>query len=509
MDITIFEMSAAVAHLAAMSPLSYDQSREAEAKRLGVRVATLDGEVSRLRKQGESAFQEREISRPPEFSDEALALRFADRHADDLRYVAAWGKWMQWTGTVWAQDDTLTAFSLARAICREQSAIANDPHVAESLASAKTVAAVERLAKADRRLAATIDQWDADLWLLNTPGGAVDLRTGTTRLNRPGDYCTKITAVSPSGDCPIWRRFLERVTGKDAELQGFLQRIAGYALTGDISEHALFFAYGTGGNGKGVCFNTLSALLGDYAKIATMDAFTASQNDRHKTELAMLRGARLVVAQETEEGRRWAESRIKALTGGDPITANFMRQDHFTFVPQFKLLIAGNHKPGLRNVDDAMRRRMNLVPFTQTIGPEERDQLLPDKLKNEWPGILRWAIEGCAMWREKGLAAPEAVKAATDEYLAQEDSGAIWLAECCKIDPNLKTGAGELFASWKEWADRAGEFAGNQKRFSQSLQSRGFVPDRLADGKSAFRGIGLNAPSGFRSRAYDGCSDAE
>jgi putative DNA primase/helicase len=373
------------------------------------------------------------------------------------------------------------------------------------LASAKTVAAVERLAKADQRLAAAIDQWDADPWLLNTPAGAIDLRTGKHRRNRPEDHCTKITVVAPDGDCPIWRAFLDRVTGNDKELQLFLQRMAGYALSGDISEHALFFAYGTGGNGKGVFINTLTAIMGDYAKVAVMDAFTASQNDRHKTELAMLRGARLVTAQETEQGRKWAESRIKALTGGDPITANFMRQDHFTFLPQFKLLIAGNHKPGLRNVDDAMRRRMNLLPFTQTIGPGERDPQLPEKLKAEWPGILLWMIDGCAEWHEKGLAPPKSVKDATAKYLADEDSLAQWLAECCKLDSTntLKTGTSVLFSSWKEWAEQAGEQTGTKKTFSQSLQALGFEPGRLNDGKGALIGIGLNAPPSWGDAGND------
>ena len=170
--------------------------------------------------------------------------------------------------------------------------------------------------------------------------------------------------------CPRWQRFLDQVTAGDQDLQRFLRRIAGYGLTGSTREHALFFFYGTGANGKGTFLNTLTAILGDYAKVAGMDTFTESHTDRHPTELAMLRGARIVAAQETEEGRRWAESRIKALTGGDPITARFMRQDFFTYTPQFKLLIAGNHKPGLRNIDEAIRRRFHLLPFTVRIPPE-------------------------------------------------------------------------------------------------------------------------------------------
>ena len=183
------------------------------------------------------------------------------------------------------------------------------------------------------------------------------------------------------------------MTDGDHELVAFLQRVAGYALTGSTSAHALFFLYGTGANGKSVFVNTVAGILGDYHRTAPIETFTASSHERHPTDLAGLRGARLVTAVETEEGRRWAESRIKALTGGDKIAARFMRQDFFEFTPQFKLLIAGNHKPGLRSVDEAIRRRFNLIPFAVTIPDEERDENLTDNLKAEWPGILAWMIE--------------------------------------------------------------------------------------------------------------------
>ena len=179
----------------------------------------------------------------------------------------------------------------------------------------------------------TVDVWDKDPWLLNTPGGIVDLQTGKMLPHDPEQYITKITAVAPEGDCPRWLRFLDEITGGNVELQQFLQRVAGYSLTGSTKEHALFFAYGTGGNGKGVFLNTLSAILADYAAVAPMESFIASNAERHPTDLAGLRGARLVTSQETEEGRRWAESKIKALTGGDPISARFMRQDFFTYHP--------------------------------------------------------------------------------------------------------------------------------------------------------------------------------
>jgi putative DNA primase/helicase len=431
-------------------------------------------------------------ARPPAFSDIALALRFADKHANDLRFVAAWSRWFEWDGVRWHQDDTLRAFDLARAVCQAASSECNKPRLAGVIAGAKTVAAVERLAKADRRHAATIAEWDADVWLLNTPGGTIDLHSGIMRPHRREDFCTKTTAVAPGGDCPLWRQFLERITAGDAELQGFLQRMAGYALTGSTQEHALFFGHGTGANGKGVFVGTIQGVMGDYATTAPMETFIASTSDRHPTELAGLRGARLVTAQETEEGRRWAESKIKALTGGDRVSARFMRQDFFEFVPQFKLLIMGNHKPGLRGVDEAIRRRMNLIPFTVTIPAEERDEKLPAKLRGEWPGILRWMIAGCAAWQSRGLAQPEAVRAATEAYLAAEDALAQWMAERCAISLQRFATTAELFGDWVKWADTAGEFAGSQKRFSQALLNRGFVSDRQAGtGKMGFRGIGL------------------
>jgi putative DNA primase/helicase len=253
------------------------------------------------------------------------------------------------------------------------------------LLSAKTIAAVERLARSDPRLAASVDQWDRDPWLLNTPDGTIELKTGRMREHRREDYITKITAVGPCGDCPLWRTFLSRVTRADDELAAFIQRMLGYSLTGSTQDHALFFCHGGGANGKTVMLSTVAGILGDYHTTAPIETFTASVTDRHPTELAALRGARLVTASETQEGRQWDETKVKLLTGGDKISARFMRGDFFEFVPQFKLVIAGNHRPTLRTVDEAIRRRLNLIPFTVTIPPAERDPELTEKLKAEWP----------------------------------------------------------------------------------------------------------------------------
>jgi putative DNA primase/helicase len=416
-------------------------------------------------------------------SEDALALLFVEKHGENLHYVAAWGRWLVWDGKRWLPDSTLHVFDLVRETCREA--------LGRKRLDAKTVAAVEKLAKADRRVAATVDQWDVDPWLLNTPDGMVDLRTGDTRAHRRNDYCTKLTAVAPGGDCPLWLAFLERIFAGDHELIAYMQRVCGYSLTGITREHALFFGYGTGGNGKGVFIGTVSGVMGDYATTAPMDTFIASNNDRHPTELAFLRGARLVTASETEEGRRWNETRIKSLTGGDRISARYMRQDFFQFTPAFKLLAFGNHKPGLRGVDEAIRRRFNLIPFTVTITEEQKDEQLPEKLRAEWPGILQWMVDGCGEWQGEGLAPSKAVREATDAYLVSEDSLAQWISECCNVGPNFYATTADLFSSYKKWMDAAGEAVGSQKSFSQKLEKRATPHRQGGTGRTGFRGIGL------------------
>ena len=332
-----------------------------------------------------------DASELPATSEDALALAYAERHANDSRYVAAWSRWMLYDGARWIFDTTLHAFSRARTICREVALVCDKP---SAVTAARTVAAVVQLARADRRLAATVEQWDANPLQLVTPGGQSqtitiieipaathDLATGLARSPESLDYMTRATACSaaPAGTPhPQWSAFLDRITAGNAELQGFLQRYIGYCCTGLTTEHNFVFAYGTGANGKSTFINTIVRIFGDYATVADMGTFIASNAERHPTDLAKLHGARLVVAQETQKGRHWDETKIKTLTGGDKMTARFMRQDFFDFVPTFKLFIAGNHKPRLGSVDEAMRRRLLLAPFTVRIPQGERDPELAE-----------------------------------------------------------------------------------------------------------------------------------
>jgi putative DNA primase/helicase len=423
--------------------------------------------------------------------EDRIALAFVEKHKDELRYCQHWGTWLRWTGAYWEREERQLAFHYARLSARAGNAFANPKKTKPTPAKASTASGVEKFAQRDPAMSTANKDWDQDNFLLATPDGTVDLKTGELRKADPKDMITKCTSVGPKEmPTPNFDRFLREVTRNDEELIAYLQILIGYCLTGSVEEHILVFFYGPGGNGKGALLNLLVWLFGTYAKVAAMDVFTASKYDRHPTELAALAGARLVTAQETQEGRAWDEVRVKSTTGGDPITARFMHKDFFTFQPTFKPLIAGNNKPNIRKVDDAMRRRLVLMPFL--FKPAEVDRDLPEKLKGEAPGILQWAIDGCVGWVEKGLPEPpRVVQAATAEYFAAQDHFAHWLEECCELDANSQAASADLYASWKKYATAGDVPPGNMNTFAERMQG---VP-----------GVKLvERLKGVRKRGYEG-----
>lgn len=418
-------------------------------------------------------------TKPPPRSEDALAATFVDRHEDEVRHVGVWGKWYVWNTHRWTPDETGHVRELVRQVCRDAAGTASSHSEARRIASDKTIASVARIAATDPRLASRPSDWDQHIWLINTPGGIVDLQTGEISRHDPNLLLTQMTTASPGTGCPRWLQFLDEITGGDADVQSYLKRLAGYCLTGLTSEQMFAFLHGSGANGKSVFINTIVAVLGDYAATATNDTFMASRSDRHLTELAGLRAARLVVVPETEAGRSWAEGRIKTVTGGEKIRANFMRQDHFEFTPQFKLIVAGNHRPAFTGVGEAMRRRLHLVPFEVTIAPEKRDTRLPARLLDERDGILGWMLEGCADWRQRGLAAPEAILQAANRYFDEEDVVGQWIEECCVCGPSCRATARRLFETWSAWAQTSGQPVGSQKSLGKVLRERGFADAKI------------------------------
>jgi len=432
-------------------------------------------------------------------SDDELTRRFTERHGDAFRHVATLGRWYRWTGKHWRVDDSMLVYDAARASCRLDLgyALAGEPTDAQAralrgrLGSAATIAAVVRLASADRRHAATTDALDANPWLLNTPGGTLDLRTGLMRPHDPADLITKLCAAIPAPECPTFLRTLERAV-PDAEMRQYLQRLVGYLMTGIVRDHIVVLVYGPGGNGKSAIFNAIRHALGDYAITLGAEVLMESHNDRHPTEIAVLRGARMALCSEVDSGRRWNEARVKRLSGGDPITARLIARDPFEFLPTHKLVLLANAKPGLRVVDEAIRRRIHLVELGVTIPEAERDPELPEKLKAEAGGIITWALAGCADWQSGGLRPPQAILDATDRYLDREDAVAEWMRDCCRPLGTISLSAAH--ASFRSWAESNGIPPVGRNTFGDQLEAHGIERVEVRRRVWMFNGLSIMQP---------------
>lgn len=429
-------------------------------------------------------------------SDDMLADELSKSQGENARCASETGDWYIWNGARWELDRRRAIYRRSRQVCRGVSQKVDNAKLQRDVSSKTRIYAAVKLAGEDARHVVLLEEFDQDDRLINTPSGIVDLTTGQLRLHDRAAMMTRITAAAPEGDCPKFHAYLREATGGDVDLERFLQRIAGYCLTGLIEEHAIFFLYGPGGTGKSVFLLVLYELLqdatsaGGYAAKAEMDIFTVATGERHTAPIASLNGARLVIASETEEGKRWDEAKLKAITGGDPITANFMRGNPFTFRPRFKLLIAGNHRPRLRSADDAMRRRLHVIPFM--VKPARANKALLGELRAERGGILRWAIEGELERQRTGLAPPRVVVEATDEYFEAENVIGRWVEERCDKDPTSKAFIKDLYANYKSWAAGAGESVLAERTFGQKISLIAGV-ERWKDwqGKRGFKGLSL------------------
>lgn len=445
----------------------------------------------------------------PVYSDLWLAEQIINKHRGVLRFVPQRNEWLVWDGSRWKPDAVLMAQNIIQRALKvialpltRVSGSAKEMKEAEGLAksltSAKRVADVMRTVRADEAMALPVDALDHDLWSLNTPGGVVDLRSGLALPPDPDALMTKTTRVAPDfgGAAPLWKRFLAEATGGNVELEAYLQRLAGYCLTGSTREEQLTVVFGPGGRGKGTFVNTIAAVMGDYAKNVPFKTFTVERSDSHPTDLAGMMGARLVTAGETTAGRRWDDAKVKMLTGGDPVSARFMREDFFTYKPTFKLIFSVNAQPELRDVDDGMKRRIQMVPFQQK--PARVDMELKNKLEEEYPAILAWMIEGCLAWQEKSLTPPRNVQIATAEYFEMEDSYGQWLEEATEEADGGITSQ-RLFESWQEWANPRGIYAGTMKRMVNALKSRGLTSWREPETRHrGFAGLQLKERSETR-----------
>jgi len=432
---------------------------------------------------------------PMDFSEADVARRFAAAQEGRLAYDHTMRLWYVWSGSVWVMEKAGEAIEAAKRFCESERQRCINQNTADAMAKARFAKAVEDLARSDPRLAVHQGMWDEDPWLLGTTDGVVDLRTGVVRPGRPADWMIRQTSVAPAkpgASCPHWMGFLDQATAGDEELASFLQRWAGYCLTGDVSEEVLSFLYGDGGNGKGVFVGTITAIMGSYAVAQPMEAFTAGARLPAEYYRAQMAGARLVTSSETEAGRTWAEAQIKELTGNEtPVSARHPHGRPFTYRPQFKLMFVGNHAPSLKSRSPAMERRLRIVPFENK--PEKPDHGLKDRLRDEYPAILRWMIDGALSWREARLGTASAIADASKEYFADQDAFGSWLEERCVLDPTLQEKPSALLANFNAWAQANGFQVLTSNGFAEAIDRHPGLKRFRGNGQRVVKGVGLRA----------------
>jgi putative DNA primase/helicase len=429
-------------------------------------------------------------------TEDGMALALVVRHGHELRYCPQRGNWLSWNGHVWAWDDGETHREMIRSLARELPEEKPWHMFKRRAMSASGVAGIARLAQSDARVVTSFASLDAKPYEMNTPAGIIDLRTGLTRAADPAGLHTRTTACAPDAslDASMWLMFLSQTFGNNAELVSYLQRLVGYSAIGQVRSHVLPFAYGFGGNGKGVFLEAASGVLGDYATTAPVGFLMKQTHTGHETEIARLAGARMVLCSEVNEGDRFDEAKVKQLTGGDTLTARFMRADHFSFRPTHQLWLMGNHKPEVRSGGRAFWRRLRLIPFLHEV-PEERvvEDLQGVLVRDHGPALLAWIVAGAADFVAGGLREPTSVRAATDEYAREQDTVARFVEECCRVGGGeaVKTRMSDIWETYERWCATGGEATVTRTAFGLALKSRFGVGETRARTARFYVGISL------------------
>ncbi len=344
--------------------------------------------------------------------------------------------------------------------------------------AAPRIKAMVELAKSEPGIPILPEEFDRDPWLFNCPNATLELKTGTLRGHRREDYITKLcpTPYDPKAEAPHFHKFLRDIFDDDPQLIGYLHRLLGYCLTGDVREQILPIFWGAGANGKTTLINAIGDTLGeDYVIKANRDLFMAKKQDSHPAQMARLFGIRLVVCVASHEGARLDEALVKELTGGDRIAARRMREDWWEFNPTHKAILVTNHKPEIRGTDHAMWRRIRLMPFAVTFPEGRQDKTLGEKLRAEAKGILAWLVAGCVEWQARGLGTPEAVMAATNEYRTEEDRLAVFINQQCVTGNDYRIKVSALYAAYQAWCKASGEREATGTAFGRAMAERGFA----------------------------------
>lgn len=422
------------------------------------------------------------------FDDMGNAERFVDLFGENVRYCYTEKKWYFYNSMRWSVDNLGVILRMADKCVEAMKAEAKLYLQADEESGGDMAKAFEKHMKSSRSnkskkaMLSEVEhhipilpiQMDRYKMALNTPSGIINLKNGDVKAHNPEYYFTKITSVdcAEAADCPRWLAFLDDIFAGDKDLIRYIQKAVGYSLTGSTAEQCAFFLYGTGRNGKSTFIDVIRDVFGDYAANIQPETIMvkSSQSNAINSDIARLKGARLVTSVEPNEGVRLNEGLLKQLTGDDTVTARKLYSEEFEFKPEFKLWMATNHKPIIRGTDTGIWRRIHMIPFNVQISEDKVDKNLTHKLKAEMTGIFKWCIDGCLMWQREGLQMPAAVLKSVREYRREMDVISAFIEDKCTLEGTVQ--ASMLYAAYASWADSNNEYCMSNTKFSTELAKR-------------------------------------
>lgn len=509
-----FQKMDEIFRMSAMARSKYDQKRGATTYGEGLLNKAIADTNSVYNPKQKSDFkifikdQEKKIEKKFYSQDDTgNADRFVDIYGTLVRYSYIDKIWYYYDGKVWLPDNTGEVRKMVdttveimgkepiivpeSADDKEREAIikAKEKHVKRSRSNAGKNSMMDEI---KHRLSILPAEFDRDKALFNTQSGYLSLNNGILHEHEMGKMFTRISGVeyTDSVDYPMWEEFINQIFNHDKELIEYIQKCVGYSLTGSTREQCMFILHGNGSNGKSIFLEIISELMGNYAMTMQAQTIMVKQNQSAaNSDIARLKGARLVTSSEPNEGVRLDEGLVKQLTGGDKVTARHLYGKEFEFEPEFKLWLATNHKPIIRGTDDGIWRRLNLIPFTVQIPDEKKDKNLKFKLQTELQGILKWAIDGCLMWQKDGLKKPQSVINASLDYRNEMDQVGTFIETCCQTGPGLKVSGGELYKVYREWASENGEYPFTNTKFGREIAKK--YQKKKSDGLMVYEGITL------------------
>jgi P4 family phage/plasmid primase-like protien len=455
------------------------------------------------------------VGKQPALTDAGNAERFAERYQYEFIYVEKWKCWLHWNGIRWEkinQGISEFAINIAKDIFKELEGVTDtdkQKRISAWAIQSQSVPRLDAMVKlAKGKLIIEPDKLDADTWVLNCQNGILDLKQGKLLPHDPQKLLTNLCDVvfGPEAKCPAWDNFLKDITSGDQELIDYLQRLVGYCLTGETVEQAMFIFEGPGANGKSTFLEAIKFVLGDYAEKAQTESFMKKKNERINNDIAGFAGKRLVIASEIAKGRNLDEPLVKELTGGDSITARFLHKEYFTFTPQFKILVGLNDFPVIEGRDNGIWRRIRKIQFDYIVPKEKVDLFLMQKLQKEASGILAWALKGCMAWQKIGLAEPEFILSATQEYREDSDPIEQFISqnteEGDKEDPKFWAKCNAIFEDFNKFSQETGLHDISKKKFGREMAQHGYCStSKWVDGKSSkvYQGLRIakDSQSGF------------